>query len=150
MKTAYIELLKKRLEGLAEKDFDLEAWKSGTELLLTRIFGKGNAYTSEIKDLKVDYSSWSLRDATSDYNPKESCKRSGREILELALAEHHLSTNQEKSLQSITGILQDKSGKLEEAIGKKDEQAILTLLNKENKDRLTRLLAKLLVDQVAL
>ena len=146
MKTAYIELLKKRIEELAEKDFDLEVWISGTALLLTRIFGKGNDYSNEIENLKVDYSSWSLRDATSDYNPKVTCKRSGRDILELALAESYLSTNQEKSIQSITGILQDKSGKLEEAIGNKDEQAILTLLNKENKDHLTRLLAKLLVE----
>ena len=146
MKTAHIELLKKRLEGLAEKDFDLESWKSGTELLLTRIFGKGNAYTNEIKDLKVDYSSWSLRDATSDYNPKESCKRSGREILEIAVAELQLPADQGKAMQNITSILEDKSGKLEEAIASKNEKAILTLLNRENKDRLTRLLAKLLVE----
>ena len=149
MKTAYIELLKKRIDGLAEKDFNLEVWKSGTALLLTRIFGKGNSYSNEIEDLRVDYSSWSLRDATSDYNPKETCKRCGHDILELALVELHLSTKQEKSIQSITGILQDKSGKLEDAIANKDEQAILILLNKENKDHLTRLLAKLLVDQVA-
>ena len=146
MKTAHIELLKKRLERLAEKDFDLESWKSGTELLLTRIFGKGNAYNNEIKDLKVDYSSWSLRDATSDYNPKESCKRSGREILEIAVAELQLPADQGKAMQNITSILEDKSGKLEEAIASKNEKAILTLLNRENKDRLTRLLAKLLVE----
>ena len=146
MKAAHIELLKKRIEGLAEKDFDLESWKSGTELLLTRIFGKGNAYTNEIKDLKVDYSSWSLRDATSDYNPKESCKRSSNEILEIAVAELQLLADQGKAMQNITGILEDKSGKLEQAIASKNEKAILTLLNKENKDLLTRLLAKLLVE----
>ena len=148
MKTAYIDLLEKRMDGLADKDYELTVWKSGTALLLTRIFGKGNSYSNELEGLKVDYSSWSLRDATADYNPKETCKRSCRDILELALAELHLSTNQEKSLQSITGILQDKSGKLEEAIVNKDEQAILILLNKENKDHLVRLLAKLLADQV--
>lgn len=146
MKTEYIELLKKRIDRLAEKDFDLEVWKSGTTILLSLIFGKGNSYSKEIEDLKVDYSSWSLRDATSDYNPKETCKRCGREILELAIVEFKLSKNKEKSIQSITGLLQDKSGKLEEAITNKDEQAILNLLNKENKDHLIRLLAKLLVE----
>ena len=82
MNTAYLELLKNRIDGLAEKDFDLEVWKSGTALLLTRIFGKGNSYSNEIENLKVDFSSWSLRDATSDYNPKETCKRSGRDCEE--------------------------------------------------------------------
>ena len=146
MKTAYIELLKNRIDGIAEKDFDLEVWRSGTALLLTRIFGKGNSFSSEIEDLKVDYSSWSLRDATSDYNPKETCKRRGREILELAVAELDQLTNQEMVIQTIKSILQDKSGKLEEAIANKDEKAILSLLNKENKDHLTRLLAKILVE----
>ena len=148
MKTAYIDLLEKRMDGLTHKDYELEVWKNGTALLLTRIFGKGNSYSNELEGLNVDYSSWSLRDATADYNPKETCKRRCRDILELALAELHLSTNQEKSLQSITGILQDKSGKLEEAIVNKDEEAILILLNKENKDHLVRLLAKLLAEQV--
>lgn len=146
METAHIELLKKRLDGLAERDFDLESWKSGTELLLTRIFGKGNAYTSEIKDLNVDYSSWSLRDATSDYNPRESCKRSGREILDIAVAELQLPVDQGKAMQNITDILEDKSGKLEQAIASKNAKAISALLNKENKDRLAKLLAKLLVE----
>ncbi len=146
MKTEYIDLLNKRIDRLAEKDFDLDVWKSGTTILLRLIFGKGNSYSKEIEDLKVDYSSWSLRDATSDYNPKETCKRCGHEILELAIVELKLSKNKEKSIQSFSGLLQDKSGKLEEAIANKDEQAILNLLNKENKDHLTRLLAKLLAE----
>jgi hypothetical protein len=146
MKTEYIELLKKRIDRLAEMDFDLESWKSGTTILLSRIFGKNNSYSNEIDDLKVDYSSWALRDATSDYNPKETCKRCGREILELAITELQMPQNKEKSLNNIKATLQDKSGKLEEAIANKDEQAILKLLNKENKDHLTKLLAKLLVE----
>lgn len=146
MKTEYIKLLKNRIDGLAEKDFDLEVWRSGTALLLTNIFGNGNSYSNEIEDLKVDYSSWSLRDATSDYNPKETCKRRGREILEIALAELHKLPNQKNALQTINSILQDKSGKLEIAIANKDEKAILSLLKKENKDHLTRLLAKLLLE----
>ena len=145
MKKASIELLNKRIEGLSDKDFDLEAWKSGSELLLTRIFGSGNSYTKGINDLKVDYSSWSLRDATADYNPKESCKRIGREILELAIAELQLPPDQQKSNLAITDMLEDKSGKLGEAIGNKDEKAILSLLNKEKKDNLAKILAKFLV-----
>jgi hypothetical protein len=146
MKTEYIELLKKRIDRIEEKDFDLEGWKSGTAILLSRIFGKDNSYSNEIDELKVDYSSWSLRDATADYNPKETCKRCGREILELAINELHMPQNKEKSIHSITATLQDKSGKLEIAIANKDEEALVKLLNKEKKDHLSRLLAKLLIE----
>ncbi|MEN8251141.1 MAG: hypothetical protein ABFS32_19565 [Bacteroidota bacterium] len=146
MSAAYIELLQKRIDGLAEKDYDLEVWKNGTALLLSRIYGEGNPYTREVEALKVDFSSWSLRDATSDYNPKETCKRLGREILELSIAELQLPTQEEKAKQTITNMLQDKSGKFAEAIAQKDEQAMLDLLKKENKEYLAGLLVKLLVE----
>jgi hypothetical protein len=144
MNKASIELLNKRIEGLDKKDFDLEAWKSGSALLLTRIFGDGNSYAKGINDLKVDYSSWSLRDATADYNPRESCKRIGREIIELAIAELQLPPDQHKAAPDVTDILVDKSGELTEAIANKDEKAMLNLLNKEKKDKLAKLLVKFL------
>ena len=146
METAFIEMLKKRMAGLEEKEFNLEAWKSGTALLLTRIFGEGNSYSKEIESMKVDYSSWSLRDATSDYNPREASKRLGHEILEMAIAELQLPVQQAKGSQSIITLLEDKSGKLEEAIAKKDEQALQNLLKNEKKEVLITLLAKVLVE----
>ena len=84
------------MNSLIEDDFDLELWKSTTILLLTRIFGEENAYSKEINNLKVDYSSWSLRDAPVNYNPKEACKKAGQEILELAIAELSLTQHQAK------------------------------------------------------
>jgi len=144
MNATYTPLLQKRIDDLEQKDFDLEVWKSGTALLLTRIFGEANTYTKEVEALKVEHSSWALRDATAEFNPKETCKRSGRDILELALAELQLSIKQEKSINTISEILQNKSGNLETAIANKDEEAILALLNKENKEQLAKLLAKLL------
>ena len=146
MNAAFIEMLKKRMAGLEEKESNLEAWKSGTALLLTRIFGEGNSYSKEIESMKVDYSSWSLRDATSDYNPREASKRLGHEILEMAIAELQLPVQQAKGSQSIITLLEDKSGKLEEAIAKKDEQALQNLLKNEKKEVLITLLAKVLVE----
>ena len=90
------------MNSLIEDDFDLELWKSTTILLLTRIFGEENAYSKEINNLKADYSSWSLRDATANYNPKEACKKAGQEILELAIAELSLKQHQAKSNENIT------------------------------------------------
>ncbi|MCB0495659.1 MAG: hypothetical protein KDC79_05960 [Cyclobacteriaceae bacterium] len=145
MNTAFIEMLQKRLAGLEDKEFNLEAWKSGTALLLTRIFCEGNSYSKEIESMKVDYSSWSLRDATSDYNPREASKRLGREILELAIAELQLPESSAKSNQYIASLLQDQSDNLKEAIAKKDEQAIRNVLKSEKKEVLVDWLVKLLV-----
>lgn len=146
MNTAFIEMLQKRMAGLEDKEFNLEAWKSGTSLLLTRIFGEGNSYSKEVDSMKVDYSSWSLRDATSDYNPREACKKLGHEILELAIAELQLPKQQATFSERLASLLPDPSGKLEEAIAKKDDQAIRNVLKNEKKDTLVDLLAKLLAE----
>jgi hypothetical protein len=145
MNTAYIELLQKRIDGLGENDYVLEVWKNGTALLLTRIFGEGNSYSKEAEALKVDYSSWSLRDATSEYNPKETCKRLGREILEMAIAELQISSQEEDARLTITDMLQDRTGKITEAIAQKDKKTTLNLLKKEKKEYLVNLLVKLLI-----
>lgn len=145
MNAAYTPLLEKRIILLEEKDFDLEAWKTGTVLLLGRAFGEDNSYGREINNLKVDYSSWSLRDATSDYNPREACKRAGQEILELAVAELQLAHEQEKTAPDITEELADANTELADAIAKKDEETVRKLLNKENKGQLVNLLTKLLL-----
>jgi hypothetical protein len=146
MNPAYKGLLQKRIEGLSENDFDLEVWKSGTTLLLNRVFGNDNAYSNEIDKLKIDYSSWSLRDATSDYNPREACKRSGKDILELAIAEIGVMESSDRSLEVIKSTLQDKSGKLATAITSKDEKGIFDLLKKESKEDLAQLLTKLFTE----
>ena len=145
MNTAYIVLLEKRIAGLDDKDFDLEVWKSGTALLLTRIFGDKNSYSVEIEDLKVDYSSWSLRDATSTYNPKVTARRMGREILELAIAELQLSEENQTDQSKINEIVNEVNADISNSVAKKDVNALTKLLNKETKDRLIQLLTRLLV-----
>ena len=83
-------LLDKQINKLDEEPFDLEAWKSGAQSLITLLLGAGHQGIGQIQALKVDYSSWALRDATSRYNPLITCKLMGKEILENAKAEIEL------------------------------------------------------------
>ncbi len=84
MEEKYHKLLDKQIAKLSANDFDLEAWKSSAGYVLSIIFGPEDAKIKEIEKLKIDYSSWALRDSPSDYKPIETCKKMGREILEIA------------------------------------------------------------------
>ena len=74
----------KKLDG---NEFDLEAWKGSAISLLTRIYGEKDQKVERISKMTIDYSSWALRDSKSTYNPLESCKKQGREIMEMCLDE---------------------------------------------------------------
>lgn len=96
MKEKYLQLVDKQIEKLSKEDFNLDAWKSSTIYLLTRIFGDEDPKIKEIDNMKIDYSSWSLRDSDAKYKPIETCKMKGREILEIARDEVELfGTNEE-------------------------------------------------------
>ena len=82
-----MKLLRSQVKKLDVENFDLEAWKSSTVNLLTRIFGEDDGKVKEIFHLKIDYGSWVLRDAKASYKPLESCKRKGLEILEASITE---------------------------------------------------------------
>ena len=94
-----IKLLEKQISKLAEKDFDLEAWKSSTIHLLSMLFSADDPKIKEIIGLKIDYGSWALRDSGSDYKPLESCKKKGKEILEIAKDELDLLGDQRGNMQ---------------------------------------------------
>lgn len=87
MKSQYIKLLKKQIEKLELEDFDLEAWKSSSISVISRVFGKEDVRAEQIEKLKIDYSSWTLRDSNANYKPVESAKRMGKEILQTAIEE---------------------------------------------------------------
>lgn len=87
MKDKIVKLLKTHLASLEEPDFDLEAWKSAVLSVLSKFFGPDDPKIKQIESLKIDYSSWALRDSNSSYNPKETCKRKGKSILESAINE---------------------------------------------------------------
>lgn len=87
MEEKYITLLKKQIEKLGHSDFDLEAWKGSSIALISRIFGQHDSRIEQLQGLHIDYSSWALRDAKSTYNPMESCKRRGKELIEMTVDE---------------------------------------------------------------
>ena len=87
MKSQYIKLLKKQISKLEDEQFDLEAWKTSAITVLHRIFGENDPRAKQIDHLKIDYSSWALRDSNSNYKPIETAKLKGKEILNTAIDE---------------------------------------------------------------
>ena len=82
-----IEVLQSQIDKLGEKEFDLNAWKNFTILLLERIFGSKTQKIELIKKIKYDQGSWVLRDETGYTNSIDACKKLGREVLEEAIVE---------------------------------------------------------------
>ena len=87
MKSAEIELMKKQIAKLDAPDFDLKAWKTGTIVLLERIFGPGNQKLVQIDRIVYDQNSWALREAMGSKNLMDTCKKQGREVLQIAIEE---------------------------------------------------------------
>ncbi len=103
MKSQYIKLLKKQIAKIDNETFDLEAWKSSTIAVLSRVFGKEDIRLNQIEDLKIDYSSWTLRDSDANYKPIESAKLKGREILNTAIEEIEIFDTLENRSKDIMG-----------------------------------------------
>jgi hypothetical protein len=82
-----ITVLQDQIAKLEEKEFDLNAWKNFTVLLLERIFGQNNKKIAAIEKIKYDQGSWVLRDETGYTNSIEACKKLGREVLEESIVE---------------------------------------------------------------
>ena len=69
-----VEVLEGQIQKLEAKDFDLNAWKNFTILLLERIFGRQTKKIEAIQKIKYDQGSWVLRDETGYTNSMEACK----------------------------------------------------------------------------
>ena len=82
-----IKLLEEQIDKLKLKDFDLEAWKQYTIVLLARIFGDNNQKIQQIEKIEYDYSSWALRDTSGSSSYLETCKKLGKEILQASIDE---------------------------------------------------------------
>lgn len=131
MKNPHIALLKKQIKKLDASDFDLEAWKLSTQLLLNQIFGSFDPKTLAIRDLKIDYSSTMLRDSNADYRPLETCKRKGREVLELSVDELEMAIIPESELRKL--------------IDAGDKEGLLNYLKKQKKEELIDLIQAILL-----
>ncbi len=103
MKSQYIKLLKKQIEKLEYDDFDLEAWKTSAITVLHRIFGETDSRAKQIDQLKIDYSSWMLRDSNSTYKPIETAKLKGREIIRIAIEEIEIFGPPDSSTTDLLG-----------------------------------------------
>jgi len=150
-----IALLKKQQEKLTEKSFDLEAWKNQTTLFLQRIFGANHNIVKMISDLKYDYSSWTLRDATGNEKTDDPVKMQADEILEAAIMElENLGLpQQETSVDKVWEFMEEElTGKQFKEIkaiidsGKKNKLAkVQEVLNRLEKENLISVLSRILI-----
>ena len=134
-----IKILQKRIAKLEQDDFDLEAWKDATRAALDNILDPTDKRLHLIDQLKVDYGSWMLRDATSKYNPIETAKKKGKEILE------GLIDDLENSMDQFNQVLSVET--LEKIHSAKNRKELTELLKKEKKEVLAEALSILLINQ---
>jgi hypothetical protein len=127
-----IEILRKQIDKLSEKEFDLGIWKSTTVLVLDRIFGRDSEKISQIRSINYDYSSWTLRD-TSGASSSDNVKKLGREILETIITELEtfgLPSKKESSQVDLSAI----QSSLEDALRISQYRELISII-KEIKDR---------------
>jgi hypothetical protein len=145
-----IELLKEQINRLNDTEFDLDAWKNHTIIFLERIFGKDTSKIKMIKDLRYDYSSWSLRDtaAAGKSKDKDPVREQARELIEATIHElENLGLPQEKpGNDRLWELLQDElTGKLIKEI-----QALVKSEDKEKTEKISDLLSKMEKDDLAM
>jgi len=153
-----IAVLNKQIKKLGENNFDLEAWKSSTVAILTRMFGDQDPKIDQINKIRIDYGSWALRDASSRYNPVKSCKEMGKEILEASINELETfgpSIGSDDHGKEIAGLLEEElkvaqikaiKAILESHQNKEEKfKQILKKINTFPKDTAPQLLSRLLI-----
>lgn len=144
MEKAFIKLLQKRIDKLSNEDFDLDAWKSGTISVLERVFGEQDPRIRKIEDLKVDYSSWALRDATSKYNPVETCKKKGMEILQTFIEEIELlGVRDKREVSLIDTVPKEMQKSIKEAMESENWNSLEKSLKSSSKETLIRALVSI-------
>jgi len=130
----YQQLLDKQIAKLDDAEFDLEAWKSGAMYIISIIFGPKDPKIKAIDDLKIEYSSWTLRDSNPDRKPIETCKKQGKEILQIAKEELEIGglRNTRKTLvDKLKTVLNDRQlENFNAAQSAKERKKILKGLNK--------------------
>jgi hypothetical protein len=142
-----IKLLEQQIARLNDKDFDLEAWKKYTIIILARIFGSADEKIRQTRALEFDNSSWTLRDATGDSSYEERTKKLAKEILTAAIDEikvFGISAEGEKrrdeNLQTILNII------LDELKGSQVKTLKSILSSRQSKVEKQRLIKELLED----
>lgn len=140
-----IKLLEQQIARLNDKDFDLEAWKKYTIIILARIFGRDDEKIRQIELLDFEFSSWSLRDASGDESYEDGTKKLAKEILTAAIDEikvfgipESVKDEEDKDLMSILNIIFD------ELKGSQVKQLKSILASRQNKAEKRRQIKELL------
>ena len=146
MTDKYIEVLKGQIAKLDDEDFDLEAWKSGTIVLIARIFGDASTKIKEIEKITFDFSSWSLRAASGSIDQLESCKVRGKGVVEACITELEILGAEETDGNAV-----DSKNALVNAIGEElnmsDYRKLLkTVKSKSSREEKKKLLVKDLME----
>ena len=81
------EALREQLRRLDDRDFELNAWKIHTLIILERIFGSGSHKLAQLEKINYDFSSWSLRDTSGTTGSQDSCKKKAAEIIQASIEE---------------------------------------------------------------
>ncbi len=162
----YIELLKNQIDKLKEKEFDLEAWKNYTIILLGRIFGEGNQKIKQIEKIEYDFGSWSLRDTSGSTEYMESCKKLGKVILEASIneienfgvPEKDQAGSSEKVIEIILTAIEDEltGSQMREVkklvtstdSGKVKKDKLIIKLKSLNNENLARIIANIIADPI--
>ncbi|MDN3722753.1 hypothetical protein QRD02_00035 [Aequorivita sp. SDUM287046] len=91
-----IELLKKQIEKLDENNFNLDAWKSSTIIILGRIFNTNYQGITSIDKIKFSRGGGGFSGKTHFWDNMTSCKKQGKDILEACITELEIFGEPEK------------------------------------------------------
>lgn len=139
------QILEQQIDKLDKKNFDLEAWKKYTIVILARIFGDKSNKIVLIEQLEYEFSSWSLRDASGNESYEEGTKKLAREILQAAIDELKVfglpEITEEKADESIKVFLNIL---LDELKGSQVKKLKSIIKSKESKDEKQRMIKEIL------
>jgi hypothetical protein len=100
-------ILGELLDDIDSKAFELEAWKKKATLVLKKIFGDNDEKLSMIEKLHYEFSSWSLRDSSGGTS-YDKVKENARKIIEAAIAELQLTTDNNLVIETLKDELSGK------------------------------------------
>jgi hypothetical protein len=143
-----VNILREQIEKLETKGFDLEAWKIYTINILERIFGTDSHKIDQLKELKYDFSSWSLRDTSGSTG---SIKKKARVILESSINELQQfglpekdTSKSENASESLLSVFEDE---LKGSQFKRLKEILKTSDLKQKKEQLSELFSELDSDE---
>ncbi len=82
-----IELLEQQIKNLNGLNFDFDAWRKYSVIILTRIFGTTDDKIKQLENIDFEFNSWSLRDASGNESYEEGSKKLAKEVIKSAIDE---------------------------------------------------------------